>query len=76
MPVDILIHSGAPHDSKIFDNILKELQKRRIIRKNDAITFDKWHYSCQNYQIEISKYKILSFIFPKDNFKIEKLNQQ
>lgn len=76
MPVVILIHSGAPHDSKIFDSILEELQKRRIIRKNDTIIFDKGYYSYQNYQIGINKYKIVPFIFPKDNFKIEKLNQQ
>lgn len=40
--VVILIHSGAPHDSKIFNNILEKLQKRRIIhRKNKIIIFYK-----------------------------------
>jgi hypothetical protein len=33
MPVAILIPSGAPYDSKIFDRILEELQKRRIYEK-------------------------------------------
>lgn len=65
MPVAILIHSGAPHDSKIFDSILEELQKRRIIRKNDTIIFDKGYYSYQNYQIGINKYKIVPSFFPK-----------
>ncbi len=72
MPVAILIHSGAPHDSKIFDNILKELQIRRIIRKNDVIIFDKGYYSYQNYQIGINKYKIVPFIFPKRQFQNRK----
>lgn len=33
LPVAILIHSGAPHDSKIFNEILENLQRRRIIQK-------------------------------------------
>jgi len=36
MPVAIIIHSGAPHDSKIFCEIMENLRKRRIIRKNDT----------------------------------------
>ena len=66
-PVAILIHSGAPHDSKIFDEILETLQKRRIIKKKDILIFDKGYYSYNNYQIGISKYKIVPFIFPKIN---------
>ena len=31
--VYILIHSGAPSDAKLFDNILKELSRRHIIKK-------------------------------------------
>lgn len=34
-PVSILIHSGAPNDSKIFDEVLQDLQKRRIIKRKD-----------------------------------------
>ena len=30
----------------------------------------------KNYQLGISKYKIVPFIFPKDNFKRTKLNDQ
>ena len=40
-PVSILIHSGAPNDVKLFDEIMENLQKRRIIRKGDTIIFDK-----------------------------------
>ena len=74
MPVAIIIHSGAPHDSKIFNEILENLQKRRIIRKNDTIIFDRGYYSYRNYQIGISRYRIVPLIFPKENFKIKKLN--
>lgn len=73
LPVAILIHAGAPHDSKIFDEVLKNLQQRRIIRKRDILIFDKGYYSYKNYQIGISKYKIVPLIFPKENFKIQKL---
>jgi hypothetical protein len=76
MPVAIIIHSGAPHDSKIFNEIMENLKKRRIIRKNDTIIFDRGYYSYNNYQIGISKYKIVLLIFPKENFKIEKLDDK
>jgi hypothetical protein len=73
MPVAILIHSGAPHDSKLFDKILRELKKRRIIRNNDLIIFDKGYYSYKNYLIGISNYKIIPLIFPKKDFNIKRL---
>jgi hypothetical protein len=76
LPVAIIIHSGAPHDSKIFNEIMENLKKRRIIRKNDTIIFDRGYYSYKNYQIGISKYKIVPLIFPKENFKIQKLNDK
>ena len=75
-PVCILIHSGAPGDAKLFDEIMETLQKRRIIKKGDTLIFDKGYYSYENYQIGISKYKIVPFIFPRDNFKRNKLNDQ
>ena len=75
-PVSILIHSGAPNDAKLFDEIMENLQKIRIIRKGDTLIFDKGYYSYQNYQLGISKYKNIPFIFPKDNFKRNKLKDQ
>ena len=75
-PVCILIHSGAPGDAKLFDEIMENLQKRRIIEKGDILIFDNDYYSYENYQIGISKYKIVPFIFPRDNFKRNKLNDQ
>lgn len=76
MHVAILIHSGAPHDTKIFTEIKENLQKRWIIRKGDTIIFDRRYYKHENYQIDISKYKIVPLIFPKENWKIRKLNVQ
>jgi hypothetical protein len=73
LPVAIIIHSGALHDSKIFTEIMDNLQKRRIIRKGDILIFDRGYYSYINYQIGISKYKIVPLSFPKENFKIQKL---
>jgi hypothetical protein len=74
MPVAIIIHAGAPHDSKIFHEIMENLKNRRIIRKGDILIFDKGYYSYNNYQIGISNYKIVPLIFPKDDFKIQKLD--
>ena len=73
IPVCILINSGAPSDTKLFDNILKELKRRRIIKKRDIIYFDRGYYSYKNYQIGINKYKIVPVIFPKQSFSFKKL---
>jgi hypothetical protein len=61
---------------KIFSKIMENLKKRRIIRKNDIIIFDRGYYSYNNYQIGIFKYKIVPLIFPKENFKIQKLKNK
>ncbi|AUB55067.1 transposase [Methanobacterium subterraneum] len=76
IPVAILIHSGAPHDTKIFNEIMENLRKRRIIRKKDIIIFDRGYYKYENYQIGISKYKIVPLIFPKEKFKLQKLKDK
>ena len=76
MPVAILIHNGAPHDTKIFNEIMENLRKRRIIRKKDIIIFDRGYYKYENYQIGISKYKIVPLIFPKEKFKLQKLKDK
>ncbi len=55
---------------------MENLQKRRIIRKKDTTIFDRGYYSYINYQIGISKYKIVPFIFPKEKFQDPKLNDK
>lgn len=75
-PVSVLIHSGAPSDAKIFDEVLKELRRRRIIKDKDIILFDRGYFAYKNYQIGINKYKIIPVIFPKSIFSIDKLKGQ
>lgn len=59
-----------------FDEIMETQQKRRIIQKGDTIIFDKCYCSYKNYQLWINKYKIVHFIFPKENFNRTKLDDQ
>lgn len=73
-PVSILIHFGSPNDARIFDEILEELCRRRLIRNGDILICDRGYYSYENYIIGIIKYKIVPFIFPKSPFKIKKLD--
>lgn len=75
-PVAILIHSGAPNDARLFEEIMENLKNRRIIRNGDTVVCDKGYYSYENYQLGISKYKIVPLIFPKENFNKNKLNDQ
>lgn len=74
-PVSIFIHPGAPNDAKIFDNILKELKRRSLIKKGDIIYFDKGYFSHKNYQIAITMYRIIPIIFPKSNYDINKIKE-
>ena len=76
VPVSILIYSGAPNDAKIFDEVLQNLQKRRIIKRKDIILFDRGYYGYKNYQIGVNKYKIVPIIFPKESYREEKLKGQ
>ena len=75
-PVSILIHPGSPNDTKIFDEVLKELKRRRLIKPKDIIYFDKGYFSYKNYEIGINKYKIIPVIFPKKAFKITRFKDQ
>ncbi|MDR0913399.1 MAG: transposase [Methanobrevibacter sp.] len=64
-PIAILIHPGSPHDTKIFDDMMNELKRRRILRKRQVILADKGFYSLNNYLIGINKYYTVSLLFPK-----------
>ena len=75
-PVSILIHPGAPNDSKIFDEVLKEIKRRSLIKPKDLIYFDRGYFSYENYKIGINKYKIIPVIFPKEIFRINKFQNQ
>ena len=56
-PVSILIHSGAPHDSRIFEGILKELKRRRLIKPGDILYFDRGYVrqEASLFSIELSE---------------------
>jgi len=72
-PLAFLLHLGSPNDSKLFQPIMDELQRRRIIRKGDTIIFDKGYYSYTNYQMGISLYKIVPLIFPRSNINLQRV---
>jgi transposase len=44
-PLAIIIHPGSPHDTKIFDYMMNELKRRRILKKRQLILCDKGFYS-------------------------------
>jgi hypothetical protein len=64
-PLAILMHQGCPNDAKIFDDMLAELKRRRILRTGQLILADRGFYSLKNYLIGINKYKIVPLLFPK-----------
>ena len=72
-PVLILIHNGAPHDTKIYKKVLKNLKQSRIIRPLDILLFDKGYFSYENYRIGIIEYRIIPLIFPRENYNKNKL---
>ena len=72
-PLAMLLHEGSPNDAKIFDEIMDELKKRRIIRKGDKLFFDKGYFSKNNYQTAIVKYETAVLIFPKGKNPLRKV---
>ena len=75
-PVGLLIHSGAKNDAKIFEEILEELKRRRLLKKGQRIFFDRGYYSYKNYLIGINRYHIIPIIFPRSSFKLSKLQSK
>ena len=75
-PISVIIHSGAKNDSKIFEEVLEELNRRRILKKGQVILFDKGYYSMENYINAINKYSVVAVIFPRQWFTLEKLEAQ
>jgi len=72
LPLCVLLHPGSPHDSALYEVIMDELKRRRIIRNGDMLIFDKGYFSSRNYQLGVLKYRTIPLIFPRNNFKIEK----
>ena len=72
-PVSIRIDAGAPHDSVIYEEVLKELKSRRLLGKRTLLYFDRGYYSLENYKIGINRYKIVPVIAPKYDNTIQKI---
>ena len=77
----IILNPGNINSIFLLDKSLLEpivLKRTRWVlrRERGSNSSDLSDYSYKNYQLGISKYKIIPFIFPKDNFKRNKLNDQ
>ncbi len=72
-PLAFLLYPGSPNDSKLFDGIVKELMRRRVMRKGDILVLDKGFYAYYHYTDGLVKYGILPLIFPRKNFKLGKV---
>ncbi len=72
-PVGFYLYEGSPNDSKLFLEIVKDLKRRRILRKGDRIIADKGFCAQKNYWKSIMWYKILPFIFPRKNLNVKRI---
>ena len=72
-PLTALFYPGAVHDSKIFDNALNELKRRRILQNKDTLIADKGFTSYKNYELGLTRYKIVPLIYPKENMDKNKI---
>jgi len=64
-PLAILIYPGSPNDAKIFDKMMYELKRRRLLKKGQLVIADRGFYSACNYLTGINKYKIIPLVFPR-----------
>jgi hypothetical protein len=72
----ILIHPGCPNDVKIFDEMMAELKKRRLLHFGQKIYCDRGFTSFNNIFIGINKYKVLPILFLKKNIPIETIKRK
>ncbi len=72
-PLAFLLYPGSPNDSTLFDHIVNELMRRRVLRKGDMLVLDKGFYAYYHYADGLVKYGILPLIFPRKNFKLGKV---
>jgi len=69
-----LVFPGGPtSDSKIFDEIVTELMRRKILRKGDSLVLDKGFYAYRHYIEGLTEYGIVPLIFPRIDFKLEEV---
>jgi hypothetical protein len=72
-PLLFLLHAANKHEAKLFNEIMEELKRRRILRQRDVIVLDKGFYAYRNYLLGVNEYKIIPLIFPRKNFRMERL---
>jgi hypothetical protein len=73
-PLLFLLHAASKHEAKLFNEIMEELKRRRILRLKDVIVLDKGFYAYKNYLIGLNEYRIVPLIFPRKNFRMERLD--
>ena len=73
-PLALLINPGSPNDTKMFDDILHELKRRRLLREGQLILCDRGFYSFDNYMIGINKYKNSSISVSKEETIFNNIN--
>jgi hypothetical protein len=75
-PVSFLLHPGSPADVELWEKILQEGKRRRIIRNGDLVLADKGYFKYLHYQAGVTQYKIVPGIFPRKNTPPEKILDQ
>ena len=73
-PLLFLLHPANRHEAIIFSEVMDELKRRRILRLKDVLIFDRGFYAYRNYLIGVNEYKIIPLIFPRKNFRMERLD--
>ena len=73
-PLLFLLHPANRHEAKIFNEVMEELKRRKILRLRDLLIFDRGFYAYRNYLVGINEYKIIPLIFPRSNFRMERLD--
>ena len=53
---------------------MEELRRRKISRLRDVIILDRGFYAYRNYLVGINEYGIVPLIFPRSNFRMERLD--
>ena len=72
-PMGFLLHPGAPADVQLWEHLIQEGKRRRIIRNGDVVIGDKGYFKYDHYLHGITRYKIVPGIFPRKNTPIEKI---
>jgi hypothetical protein len=72
-PLCVFLHPGSPSDVNLYDEIMRELRRRRLARNGDLVVWDKGYCSYLNYMKGVTQYKTIPGIFPKKNMAPEKI---